>query len=176
MEANLAVPAKQAEKVSPTDLESSFDRVERAAAELYAKGWSRGSVARKMEPHLLTVPQSRMKPTRRRVFAMKKLRRLERRKDFRDLIYQYALEITDSKSGAILKGITDRAVRGRVDAAKFALELAGRYTPKGHDTPTAVTIAINGVPRPMAIAAPPGDVIEATEYVEETDGPDGPGL
>jgi len=105
-----------------------------------------------------------MKPTRRRVFAMKKLRRLERRKDFRDLIYQYALEITDTKSGAILKGITDRAVRGRVDAAKFALELTGRYTPRGHEQATSVTIAINGVPRPQVIEA---EIISEEDVADE---------
>src|SRR5215471_16005533 len=173
MEANLAVPAKQAEKA----VDPGFTPIQLKVAELLGRNVSRVAIAGRLESEILSAFQrTNHSPRRRRVAAMRRIRHWQKQKMFRDLVHQFAIERLDTRTPAILEGVADRAENGRVDAAKFAMEVAGRYTPKGHDTPTAVTIAINGVPRPMAIAAPPGDVIEATEYVEETDGLDGPGL
>jgi len=85
------------------------------------------------------------------MLAMRKIRRWQRTKAFRDLVWQFSVERLDSRTPAILDGVADRAEAGRVDAAKLSLELAGRYSPKGHDQPTAVQIVVNGVPRPMAL-------------------------
>src|SRR5215831_15976142 len=168
MEANLAVPAKSPQKSSPKYPDTKYSRVERAAAELYAKGWSRHSVARRLEWHLLTERQRTFRPTKRRMLAMRRCRNWERKQAFRDLVWQYALEITDAKSGAILNGLAKPAINGRVDAAKVALELSGRYTPRGAEAPTAVQIVVNGVPRPPAVVAG-SEVVDGAVLLEEED-------
>jgi len=123
-----------------------------AAAELYGRGWSRASVARKLEWHILRPLERKWRGTKRRTRAMRRLRQWEKYNHFRDACWQYGLQHTDMASGAILHGVTRRAIAGRVDAAKFALELTGRYTPKGQDQPTAVQIVVNSVPRPVVKA------------------------
>jgi hypothetical protein len=127
------------------------DPVQLKAAALFGLNKSRGQVARILEHHLLTPLQRQQNPVRRRRYALRKLRRWQKRKDFRDLVWQSAVERLDARTPEILEGVADRAAAGRVDAAKLSLEVAGRYSPKGHDQPTAVQIVVNGVPRPMAV-------------------------
>jgi hypothetical protein len=151
-----------AEKEDLATLELELDRVQLAAAELYGRGWSRASVARKLEWYILKPPERRQRLTKRRSRAMRRLRQWERLNHFRDACWQYGLQYTDMRSSAILKGVSRRAESGRVDAAKFALEMVGRYTPRGQDQPTAVQIVVNSVPRPVVkaqavTAIPAGD-------------------
>ena len=127
------------------------DPVRLKAAALLGQNKSRGQVARILEQHLLTPQQKRYTPQRQRLLCLRKIRRWQRNKEFRDLVWAFALERLDARTPAILDGVADRAVAGRVDAAKLTLEVAGRYSPKGHDQPTAVQIVVNGVPRPMAV-------------------------
>jgi hypothetical protein len=148
----MAVPAKMAETEDLATLELELDRVQLAAAELFGRGWSRASVARKLEWYILRPAERKERQVKRRSRAMRRLRQWERRNHFRDACWQYSLQHTDMKSGAILHGVARRAMAGRVDAAKFALELTGRYTPKGMDQPTAVQIVVNSVPRPVVKA------------------------
>jgi len=69
----------------------------------------------------------------------------------------------------ILTGIAKKAQRGRVDAARLALELTGRHNPKGEQAPTQVAIIFQGIPRPMADpkAIPPTVDMEVTTDDEE---------
>jgi hypothetical protein len=153
----MAVPAKMDQNGSPDVVEPEYDHVQLRVAELLGQNKSRFDVARILEHHLLTPLQRTKNRKDRRRFALRKIRRWQKRKDFRDLVWQYSLERLDSRTPAILDGVANRATHGRVDAAKFALELSGRYTPKGQDTPTQVAIVVNGVPRPdvrvQAVAA-----------------------
>ena len=75
---------------------------------------------------------------------------------------------TDLATPQIMQGVVSRAKRGRVDAAKLALELAQRYTPKASDNGGNVTVVIgDGLPRPERIQEPI-DIEEADwEEVEE---------
>jgi hypothetical protein len=141
------------------------DPVRLKAAALLGQNKSRGQVARILEQYLLTPNQRRYTPQRQRLLCLRKIRRWQRNKEFRDLVWAYAVERLDSRTPDILDGVADRAVAGRVDAAKLSLEVAGRYSPKGHDQPTAVQIVVNGVPRPIAIDD--GTVIDGTVTAEE---------
>lgn len=158
---SMAVPVPTGQNSSP---DKAQDPVQLTAAELYAQGLSRGQIARRLETYLITPLQAKRPALSRRRYAHKKLRRWEARKDFRDLVWELSVKRVDMRAGRIINGVANRGEVGRVDAAKLALEVAGRYTPRGHDTPTAVTIAINGVPRPQV-----GEVIEGTvvEEIEE---------
>jgi hypothetical protein len=157
----MAVPAKTAEM----EVLEGWDHVQLAAARLLAQGKPVSLVARTLKQHLLT-PYELTKPVvKQQLRASRKIRQLQRRKDFRDLVWQLAVERLDTRTPDILDGVADRAVAGRVDAAKLSLEVAGRYSPKGHDQPTAVQIVVNGVPRPIAIDD--GTVIDGTVTAEE---------
>jgi hypothetical protein len=159
----MAVPAKTAEM----EVLDEFDHVQLTAARLMAQGKSRSQVARTLRPHLLTSYQLRNPSmAKQQMLAMRKVRRWQRTKAFRDLVWQFSVERLDSRTPSILDGVASRAEAGRVDAAKLSLEIAGRYSPKGHDQPTAVQIVVNGVPRPMAIDD--SAVVEG-EIVSETD-------
>jgi hypothetical protein len=128
------------------------DPVQLTAARLFAQGKSRHVVARRLKEHLLSAHQLRNGgPAKQNMLAMRKLRRWQQTKAFRDLVWEYTVERLDSRTPTIMDGVAERAENGRVDAAKLALEVAGRYSPKGHDQPTAVQIVVNGVPRPMAV-------------------------
>jgi len=150
---SMAVTVPIGQNGSLEAFEPEFDLVQATAAQLFGQGLSRHIVARRMEKHLLTERQKTFKPTKRRMLAMRKLRQWQKRKDFRDLVWQCTQAELDSKAPAMAHGVARRAIAGRVDAAKFGLELAGRYTPKGHDQPTAVQIVVSGVPRPQAVEA-----------------------
>jgi hypothetical protein len=119
-------------------------------ARLYGYGMQRGQIASGLLDHL-TPPNG--KPREYRLAkARAKLRRWERRQQFRDLIYHTAVHEVDAQLPLVLKGVVAKAKRGRVDAARLALEVTGRHNPKGEQAAPTVVIAIDGVPRPRQIA------------------------
>jgi hypothetical protein len=77
-----------------------------------------------------------------------KLRRWEYSQEFRDLVYKYAVVDLDMDTPAILTGLAKRAKRGRVDAARLALELSGRHSKEGDAAPVNVTVNLANVARP----------------------------
>lgn len=126
----------------------THDLVFEHAAKLYGQGYARSRVARIMVNHL--VPNGRDRPLEQRLSqARAKLRRWEHKESFRDLIYHKAVVDLDLDSPKILKGLSKKAQRGRVDAARLAFELTGRHNPKGDQVPAQVVVAINGIPRPI---------------------------
>jgi hypothetical protein len=56
--------------------------------------------------------------------------------------------MTDLQVSDILKGVVGEAKRGKVDAAKLALELTGRYTPNGDPPPSSINVHFGFLPRP----------------------------
>lgn len=146
-------PKKELETLVPTSHPNASDTKERDlvfehAAKLYGQGYARSKVARIMLDHL--VPHGKDRPEEQRLSqARAKLRRWEHMDRFRDLIYHRAVVELDLDTPAILKGVASKAKRGRVDAARLALELTGRHTPKGEQAPAQVVVAINGIPRPQ---------------------------
>lgn len=164
--------AGQAEPAPNQSLEASppvpeRDLVFEHAAKLYGQGWARAKIARIMVNHL--VPAGKDRPLEQRLSqARAKLRRWEHTQKFRDLVYHKAVVDLDLDSPKILKGLSKKAQRGRVDAARLAFELTGRHNPKGDQTPTQVVVAINGVPRP-ARHTEPREVLEVEGEVVDED-------
>jgi hypothetical protein len=120
--------------------EISAEAVRKQAAELLAAGFHVTKVGKAMATYL--------NPTGNEVSAVKKLRRwMKRDAAFRDMIFDAAVIRLDLSSPQILNGIKNAAMRGRVDAARFALEVTGRHT--AHEAPiTQVSVVLNNIPRP----------------------------
>jgi hypothetical protein len=90
----------------------------------------------------------------------KKLKRWEQSQSFRDLIWELAVVDLDLDSPAILRGVSRSAKRGRVDAAKLALEITGRHVTKGDQTAPNITIAFAGIPRPGPVQIADAEVVD----------------
>ena len=127
------------------------DNLRAAAARLYGQGMRRTEIAAALLDHLVPNGLHRPRAVRMRQ-ARRRLKDWEASKEFRDLIWQFGLIQTDLRTGDILHGLVNKAVRGRVDAAKLALELTGRYTPKGEQQPTQVAVVFTGISRSSSVA------------------------
>jgi len=124
------------------ELESqvSLDEIRLQAAKLLAAGFQPKKIAQAMAKYL--------SPTANPDSAYMKLNRWRYRdKAFRDLVYEQSVLRLDLNSPDILDGIRRSARRGRVDAARLALELTGRHV-KEEATVTQVNIQLNNIPRP----------------------------
>jgi len=125
--------------------------VQAAAAKLYGQGFDRKQISKILVDHLAgprkTTGQLRTKTERIQV-GRSKLRAWERQQYFRDAVWAQAVVKLDMSTPEILLGIAQKAKRGRVDAARLALEVTGRHNPKGEDKPTAIYVQIANVPRP----------------------------
>ena len=161
----LAVPAKklvqsELQKVVPEGIEVGKDPnqpfvvrmdwndVVETAARLYGRGYKRSQIARALCDQLY--PQNGVARTQEQKLTVvsKKLRRWEYNQEFRDLVYRYAVVDLDMDTPRILTGLSRRAQRGRVDAARLALELTGRHTKDQSDAPVNVTVNLANVARP----------------------------
>jgi hypothetical protein len=146
--------AGEAELVQNQSLEADYANRKAAAARLYGQGYSRAEIARILLDAI--IPNGRHRPEEMRLRqARGRLRQWERDPKFRDLIWELALVKTDLQTGQIMQGLVQKAKRGRVDAAKLALELTGRYTPKGEQQPTQVAVVFTGIQRSQALAELP---------------------
>jgi hypothetical protein len=133
---------------------------------MYGMGFPRARIARVMVDML--VPNGTDRPLEVRLSqARTKLRKWEMNQHFRDLVYRNAVVELDMSSPAILKGISRKARRGRVDAARLALELTGRHNPKGDQAPTTVQVVFAGVPRPEGGPKPVVEIEAEAVEVEE---------
>jgi hypothetical protein len=86
---------------------------------------------------------------------------------FRDALYDAALMDVDLAMPAILRGVTNRAKRGRVDAARLALEVSGRHGKEGSMQPAVVNLNFSGIPRPSTAALGPGPSDVDGEVLDE---------
>lgn len=136
------------------------------AVELYGQGFKTADIARRLLDHLVPDNGIRTEPQRLKT-ARQKLRQWQKAQKFRDALYHQAVVKTDLQVPQILDGVTARAIEGNVDAAKFAMEQAGRYTPKGDLQPAAVTVVFNSLPRPLRREEKPAIEGEAVEIESE---------
>jgi len=125
-----------------------WNEVRETAARLYGRGFRRSQIARALMDHLY--PKNGVARTEEQKLAAcnKKLRRWEYSQEFRDLVYKYAVVDLDMETPAILVGLGRRAKRGRVDAARLALELTGRHSKDSENGPVNVTVNLANVARP----------------------------
>ena len=105
--------------------------------------------------------------------ATRRLRHLEGRKWFRDLLWKRAMINADMRTPNIMAGVVRKAEEGRVDAAKLALSITGRYTEQGDVQATQVNIVFGAdIPRPErhGIASPQQaeDDVEEGEWTDES--------
>jgi hypothetical protein len=101
----------------------------------------------------------------------KKIRAWESTQWFRDALYDASLAQLDLDVPEIFRGVARKAKKGRVDAARLALEVTGRHNPRGGDaTPAIVNLNFGGaIPRP--VGRPTADLeLEAAEETDEADG------
>lgn len=160
----MAVPATKPENPVPEGRDLGFSAIQLKVAELLGRNVSRHDIVDRYQEQILSQFQKRnYSKKRQRLAALRRVRTWQKSKAFRDLVYAHAIDQLDSRSPEILNGIADRASLGRVDAAKLGLELSGRYTPRGTEVPTAVSIVVNGVPRPQV----QGEIVEGTVLDEE---------
>lgn len=126
------------------------DDVQLAAARLYGQGLRRAQVMRVLLDFLAPVKREGKRDRtqeEREALARGKLRRWEQTESFRDLVYQHAVVQLDMEIPGILKGMASKA-KHRVDAARLALEVAGRHNPRGEVAPPNITVQIANIPRP----------------------------
>lgn len=144
-------PALLKENHSANSLEVRLplDEVAQIAARLYGQGASRGQIAKAMVDHICPVQEGRKNQREYRVRkARSTLAKWEMTQSFRDMVYDNAVVKLDMSTPAILAGVTKAAKKGKVDAARLALELAGRHSSKGEMGDTHVEIKIANIPRP----------------------------
>jgi hypothetical protein len=138
--------------------------VQRKAAELYGRGMTTGQVAKVCMDHI--VGRRRDKKLQFQL-AKRKVHQWTMSQWFRDLAWEAAVAQADMASGDILRGLTSKAKRGRVDAAKMVMGVAGRYEEKGFGQAAQVNVVIEGVPRPSSRPAIESQVV-AEEWADES--------
>lgn len=125
-----------------------LSRVEAVVVQLYGQGVERRAVAKLMLKFLVP-PDGNATVKERLSLAVKRLKQMEERKWFRDALWDRALIQADLETPQIVAGLTRKARRGRVDAAKMVLGLTGRYDEHGDIQATQINISFGGeVPRP----------------------------
>jgi hypothetical protein len=139
-------------KVDPTaefTIRMDWDEVRMTAARLYGRGFRRSQIARALL-EVLNPPNTKARTDEQKMSSARgKLKRWERNQEFRDLVYQHAIVDLDMSTPGILVGLAKRAKRGRVDAARLALELTGRHSRDAQaQGPAQVTVNLIGVSRP----------------------------
>jgi hypothetical protein len=133
---------------APFVAKMEWDDVRETAARLYGRGFRRAQIARALVDHLYPDNGQARTEEQRLSTVNHKLRRWEYNQEFRDLVYRYAVVDLDMDTPAILVGLGRRAKRGRVDAARLALELTGRHSKDTDSAPVNVTVNLANVARP----------------------------
>lgn len=156
MSVSLAVPAPNGPDQSPesgSEIDLAYDELRRHVARLLGQGFHAKQIAKALV--------SRLSDTGNEYSAYQKVLKWQRKDPkFRDLIFQEAVVALDLKTPLILGGVANAAMRGKVDAARLALEITGRHT--SHEAPvTQVNVVLQNIPRPVR-----GEVIDG-EAVEE---------
>jgi ribosomal protein L13E len=130
------------------------------AALAYGRGYRRREIAKAMVDALS--PTTVGKPMDFRLGrASRKLKAWERNQKFRDYVYQEAVTKVDMQVPLVLDGVVQRAIRGRVDAARLILEITGRHNPKGEQAAPTVVVAIDGISRPSVQQIGDAEVVDA---------------
>lgn len=162
----MAVPAEKpengSEEASLPEVLDEHQRLRQHAAKLYGLGFQRAEIARALIDYLC--PRHDLPEEQRLSRCRAKLKRWETQPNFRDMVYARARISLDMDHPSHLKALSKQAKRGKVDAIKFALELTGRYSPKGDQQPTQVAVVISGIPRPMRTAE------QVIEYQDQDEG------
>lgn len=150
----------------PQNQNKELSILQKHCARLYGTGMKRAQIAKAMLDYL---SPDKSRPVEVRMSkARAKLRRWEQRQLFRDAVYDHAVVELDMQVPGIMRGVINKARRGRVDAARLVLEVTGRHNPKGDTNPPAVVVHIDGVPRPeYQEVRPTADITYQEDEVQE---------
>jgi hypothetical protein len=121
--------------------------VQKHCALLLGQGKTVAEVAERMVDYMIQNTAGTRKERLKR--ARNRIRTWHRRADFRDIIWDVAVQTVDASSPAMLKGLRKKAEAGRVDAAKLLLEITERYSPKGELAAANVQVVFSNLPRPV---------------------------
>jgi hypothetical protein len=142
--------------------------VQEAAAKLYAAGFRRNQISKALVDYLCPRRKKESGETLLLVDRLKrsrkKLRDWESEEWFRNRLFELVTIGVDMEIPGIMKGVVHQAKKGRVDAAKFSLEIANRYSPKESASGGNVTVQFGNLPRPRRHL---GEVVP--EIVEDED-------
>lgn len=160
MQQSMAVLAENPALNGTTPAKFQPNQLQQASAECYAAGFLRAKTAEILMQHFW--PEEDWNPKLLRHIRMS-VKKWEGHQGWRDLVYHLAVEKLDLETPAILAGVAGKAKKGDVPAAKFSLELAGRYQTKDQPV-TAIQVNISGIPRPTAVGTTiEGEVVEEDE-------------
>lgn len=164
----MAVPARR----EPETQKSGIDRLDPKigaiclrTAKLFGIGYTRKEIAQAVADELYG--HRDWHRSEKVSMAQRKIRAWEKKQWFRDLVWDAAVVELDMSSGQILRGIKNKAKRGRVDAAKLALAITGRHNEKEQAVPAAVTINLVGVPRPARNEVRENEAVGLAEVTAE---------
>jgi len=146
-------------------LEFHMSPVQAAVVRLYAAGRPRAVIAKLLGPKVYPkMPEN---------LAIKSFRaqiiRWEDTQWFRDAVYDQSMAKLDVDSAKIMRAVSNRAQRGRVDAARLAFELTGRHNPRGEQAAAAI-VQINlqsPIPRPVGRPSAQLELDPVDETVDE---------
>lgn len=171
------VAAKRAKKRAPAQVEplsTSLEVVTKSTSrrnqvtvlqvqvvQLLAHGYTIPEVAKKLGDRLVPHESDRKKRLKK---ARTRIRAWMASQKMRDLLWEYSVHGLDLKSPQILNGVARKAVAGRVDAAKLALEITGRHAPQAEVSPATINIQFGDIPRP------PGSTTDRHDGGEVVDG------
>lgn len=164
----MAVPARREPEKSAVGVDlikPEWRALCRRAAKLYGLGYGRGEISKAVAEEMYADKEWLRSDKISK--ARTTLRRWEEKQWFRDLVWDSAVIELDMSSGQILRGIKNKAKRGRVDAAKLALAITGRHNEKEQAVPAAVTINLNSVARPARQSEIESEAVELAEVVDE---------
>lgn len=125
-------------------------------------------IARRLQHHLVPHEADRRKRLKK---ARVRLRQWFSTQKFRDALWEESVVGLDLKTPRILEGIGKKAVAGRVDAARLALEVTGRHAPQADVTPATINIQFGQIPRPRrdhsngheVVDVDPDEIVEVDE-------------
>lgn len=124
-------------------------RLQQKGIELFARGHARREICCVLAQYIKPLrPEYRKTDEVHIKRVIKIFKEWEEDPAWRDRLWAEVQKNLDLQSAGMVDGVVKAAKRGRVDAAKFGLELAGRYVPKGDDKPAVVNIQFGGMPRP----------------------------
>lgn len=129
-------------------------------------GWSKGTVCRKICE--AKWPGQNGYSKRQRNIAVRIYRSRVNTQEFRDKLFERGMADVDVRTALIMEAMVQKALKGTVSAARFVMEVTGRYRPQDHDqTPAVINFSFGDVPRPVGLLSM-AEITGSTE-VEEAD-------
>ena len=147
----------------PSNSAEQLTSVQLRAARMWAAGRPPREIARRLADWIIPNEPDRKLQLKK---ARARVRSWARTQKFRDAIYEEALIRVDQRTGQIVDGITEKAIAGRVDAARLVLEITGRHSPHTEIQPAQVNVVFAGVPRPEPRQIGEAEIIDVDAEVE----------